>query len=176
MRKIVKYIIFFIFILIISSVLFMHFKNKGKKQNIFKDIDLRNNLELITNRETMVINETLFIGGNKKELENWYFDISIKNIKNGLKLEINKLTKEYMQNNIYDKSYLIQIFNYLNAKFEYKLNMESFVKNIEDIYINLRSTYVSSDDRKIEYIDNGISIKIYTLNYSIFVEVWGLDI
>ena len=165
-------------IISITLVIFiaMLAQKECKEEYILYNIDLTSNLNCITQREVLIKDEKVFIGNNKKELENGYFDIKIEKIDKGIKLQVNKLMKNYIKDQIYDKQYLRELFNYLNNQFKYSLSNEKFIEEVENIYLKLRTQIIENEYENIIFQDNNFNIKIYVLDYSIFIEIWRNDI
>lgn len=134
---------------------------KDKENSIKANIDyyynyIAENLDKIgnqfKNRYTAVIKGDVYVGNNKKEIENNYYDLkfSVSKSGNGINIYINKLFKNALNENIYDDNYLAELVICINKIYNLGLNdneIVEFKKYIKDIYLAIRTSYVENVDK-----------------------------
>jgi hypothetical protein len=142
------------------------FKNylKFNESNIYKKV--KDRCVKIDDAKNIII-----IGKNIKEIENDYFDISIRATDDYAKVSINKLFKDINlnQNQKIDEIYLNEIFDLINDSFKLNLKESEFktlFNYIKESYLKIRDVEnvdnieEKTKDKEINILNYNIKIKI----------------
>lgn len=140
-QKCVVVIILVLVLAVFIGILCIKNKNKTKEKLVTVNIDL--NSISIKNRESLLKDNILYIGENKKQLENGYYDIKIVNEKNRVIVYLNKLWYAQIDNNYIQDEYLVNLTRQIalglsNVKNRSDLEYVLF-KYIKDNYISSRN-------------------------------------
>lgn len=145
MRKEVKFLILIIATILILITLFLINKNKEQSQDKTQEITIINNISEfnIKNRVSIIKDGVIYIGNNKKELENGFYDIKIVSSDNLVDIHLNKLWyTKYGQDYIED-NYLASICRELVNRLNMDLDKENFeymiYKYIKENYVSVRN-------------------------------------
>ena len=97
----------------------------------------------IENRVSLFNEDILYIGENKKEIENGYYDIKLLNTKEGVLVYLNKLWYEKFSSTLIDEEYLAKICKLIVNNFsitDYKEELEYTLFNyIKENYLKVRN-------------------------------------
>ncbi len=152
-------------VVIITIIVFRLFpiKQKTHKMDILKNIDL------ITGREKIIVDNTIYVGNSKKELENGFYDLKIECLDSVLKLRINLLNKGASKQK-YDGEYALEVCNYICNTSPYNMDFELLYKGVVQSYLKLRENYDSKLD-SISYTDNKCKVLIYESESELCLEL-----
>lgn len=127
----------------IITMLFSDLKNNNNKEMgvITKAIQITD--FAIDGREVIKKGTAIYVGNNKKELENNFYDIKIDNVEGQVHVFLNKLWYERYDRDYIQDEYLAKICRELAIKLQIQTNLEqleyAMYKYVKDNYMNIRN-------------------------------------
>lgn len=158
-------------IIVVSIIIFIKNDNELINDNLIlsddignnednNKIDFINNVDEISDRYTYFKDDSnIFIGTNKNEIENGYYDLAITISENTVYIYINKLFKEYDEKSLYSEDYITEILiyfnNLVNTNFDFfyiKEDIQTYYLEVKDIHNEKEVNYTKIiNDFNIDY-------------------------
>lgn len=177
--KIKKYkiILMLFLVLFLSCILIIVFNFKIKERKCYF-FSINENLifnDIIKKCVIILKDNTILIGRNKKEIDNFFVDIKIEVETTKLKIQINKLFKDIPDQSIYSEEYLIEILNYVEYVFKINFNIEDMKEEIKNIYLKVKDINIESVDNVESVCKNeDYSIKYFEIDNNLLLEIEAL--
>ena len=174
-------IIFTVLLVVVISLIARFLININVPKYEAKKIIANSNInlyEFIKNRTFLEEENILYIGKNKKEIENGYYDIKVEYSKEKLNVFFNKLYVEEYSDKVYvDQNYLYEILNIINKKYDLKLEeikLQELVILISDNYLEFRESKLNekssqTQDINLDYYYNFLA-KENMLVFNIYIK------
>ncbi len=168
MKKILIGVSFIIVCIAIYLALNKNLGLRKVKQDI--KIDIFSYVNVITNREILNVDGKIYIGNNKKELENGFYDIKVEEDVNKIKLSINSLSKN-IKDERFNADYCLEVCKYINIIFENNIDTDILNSKLSQSYLKLRQDYNLDDFESVSYNDGEFSILLYESGNELCLEI-----
>jgi hypothetical protein len=117
----------------------------------------------VRDRYIIIDSNWLKIGKNKNELENGYYDLYIIVQSDSIDVYINKLFKEFDENQICDEIYVGELVDYITKTFDLKIDKKLFSNIIIDNYKLIRDI----NRKSVESVDKVVELERFSIKTGI---------
>lgn len=145
-----------------------------EKDNII--IDIKENIECITNKEKIIKDNIVFIGNNQNQISNGFYDIKVIKINNGMKINIISLNKG---NNFNKKSfgeYAVELSQYIKQTIRSDIDIvylsECILNKYNELRVNINEPFI----QKLEYNSSNTHFKFWSESNELCLEIRRKDI
>lgn len=165
-----KYLVV-VFVLVASMIFVsLYYLNSRPKPKV----SLQYIKECPDNRVCVELFNEFYVGNNKKELKNGYYDFKVSNRQRGVTITINKLWYKEFNENLYEHEYVDNLCEYIS---KIVLNGTKIKLEKDELYVlykDILDVYIKAKDNikyKVESVINNIKFTFYTDNYELVLNM-----